>query len=424
MRGGPRNRLGAAVVTAALFGAGCVGATVPNETDSGGAAVTPLQQIQEQLRGRAAALMEGDVAAYLEPLTRRARRVERRIAEGAQRVPLTLFDPIIRVGHVNRAHDRVDDVRIDLVHRYEGLPDDSRFRIRLLNDYRLMDDGWVVTRSEVDVREIVPPQWVIEPVTYERSEHFLALFNPQLTTRSELDAALKLAERGRARLLRRITLEPDDVSLLELAGNTEEFGDIAVNPGGLGAAVTMFDFSALSGPSNLAVNRVMAVDLGVVLPNERRVRFERQSVKPRQVFQHELGHLALLPYESPQLPGWVAEAGAMYAANERRSTEWRDGQAQGVFDEITFAELSRSQSLYNLYEYAYANAAAGYLIERGGVERFWEFYKGFSEYEATRSANQGGRMAEANQALLKTHYDMTDDGLDLGTRRWIEKAVD
>lgn len=411
----------------AFLGLACTGTSRPQAITDGDPG-TPLQSFQQMLDRRATALLEGDPQAYLAGLSPAARKVERLIARGAQEVPLALVDPALRTGNVNRAQTEINDARTDLLFLYEGLPEDNRFRIRLLNDVKRRGDEWRVTRSVMDAHEVVPPMWAMKLVDPGRSEHFLALHSPGLPN---VDEILRLAERARRKLAGKMSLPADEVHLVQLARDSEEYAELLGPPDPMdplppgSVAVAKFEFSAASGVSALPVGRHMIVDLEALFGDVGKVAFEKRQVYPRQVFQHELAHLLLSRYTRPLTPSWVIEGAAMYLSGERLLEGWRYGTEHAFFAGKTIEDLSRQPDppLSSL-DYSYANAAVLYLVEEFGEATFFDFYKGFKNFETTRSVSEAGLRVEAVQGLLRIHYDISDNDLTEATREYIRKAIE
>lgn len=110
-------------------------------------------------------------------------------------------------------------------------------------------------------------------------------------------------------------------------------------------------------------------DEGIAMPDELARQLEDELV-PAQVFEHELAHLALSRVSRESTTGWVLEGGAMLLADERRIGSWRLGQLFGIYDRVSFADLSEMGKLNGAISYAYANAAVSYLVETFGEKKF------------------------------------------------------
>jgi hypothetical protein len=101
----------------------------------------------------------------------------------------------------------------------------------------------------------------------------------------------------------------------------------------------------------------------------------------------------------------------MYLAEERREATWRAGLDSGAFRGMSFADL-HEQELGPLH-YAYANAAALYLIEQDGPATFWRFYRNFRDADSTAEAGR----------LLELLYGFDAEALDERTLAWMREAV-
>ncbi|HSH61694.1 MAG TPA: hypothetical protein VK988_19010 [Acidimicrobiales bacterium] len=122
----------------------------------------------------------------------------------------------------------------------------------------------------------------------------------------------------------------------------------------------------------------------------------------------------------------MVEGAAMFLADERRMGSWRLGQLGGIYDDVSFAELSGDANLGDAITYAYANAGVSYLVETFGEKTFWDFYRDFKEYELRGSAEAHPleeTRANATHRLLLRIYDMNEKQLDEKTREYIKKAV-
>lgn len=167
-------------------------------------------------------------------------------------------------------------------------------------------------------------------------------------------------------------------------------------------------------------------DGGVELSDDLRKKLEAELV-PAQVFQHELGHLALSRVTRESTPGWVSEGGAMLLSGERRLGSWEAGELEKIYEEVSFTELSADRNLDSAVTYAYANAAVSYLVETFGKKKFWDFYRDFKEYEPSGASMEAHPLEElrsdATHRLLRRIYDMNEEQLDQKTREYIKKAV-
>lgn len=420
-----------------------------------GSAPGPRQAVDSMLRERAKALTAGNVDGYLAPMTPEARAVEEPIARGTTSVPIAEVNLLMDEADFDDAGTAVSAARIDFIYRYEDLPEDNLFRFRLLYDLELRDGSWMVTNAKHDERKTPLPIWARGPVAVASSPHFLALHRPGT---GRVDESLKLAEKARGKLLEGLTLQPDGKHVLLLAKDQAEYEDMAGEGAGASLALVSYIFRSSTANPTRAEARQMVVNLAAVLddparkadvgpehgsalgdedpgqdddedigpeiPDDLMAKLEAELV-PAQVFQHELGHLALSRVTRESTTGWVVEGGAMLLADERRAGSWQLGQQFGIYDEITFAGLSGESNLSNAITYAYANAAVSYLVETFGEKKFWDFYRDFKEYEPTGSMEAHPLeelRADATHRLLRRIYDMNEEQLDEKTREYIKKA--
>lgn len=409
------------VTTVALLAAACSESAQPLDD--------PRLEVRDLLADRARALNGGDREAYLEPVVGEARETEEHIAEGAQTVGLDLFKLTLTSAEVDRERGAVRNAEIDLIYRYEGVPENNQLRADLRANFEQRDGEWVMTRSEFYELDVPAPAWASGPIEATRSEHFLFLYRPELENPEGLVAR---GEEAYERLVSELTLEPEPLYVATLARNRQEFAEMtpAFEEGDLPPALTLSEFSSAGMVQQArAQNRHMVVNVSEVFRGQETENSEGEGpneeeghhgglVEAREVFQHELGHLALYPFTYPHTPRWVAEAGAMYLAEERREEAWAVGLASGVFEQQvrSFEELYRAGRDRDIdaWDYAYANAGALYLTEQGDVETFWEFYRSFDDPEST---DEAGR-------LLGHLYGFDAVELDQRTLEWMREAVD
>jgi hypothetical protein len=249
---------------------------------------------------------------------------------------------------------------------------------------------------------------------------------------------LRLLEEARAALLPKLTLKPDARHVVWLAANRTEFQQMSsipepIPPGAVALAGT--DYRRTSAHPFRPESRQMVANVDAILnrpeiPVEYRHEADPQ-VTAKEIFQHELAHLALTRFTRPTTPGWVVEGAATHLSGESRGAEWRSGQAAGVFETMSFAELGGQEDLMNSAEYAYAKAAVEYLVQAGGSEKFWDFYQNFKD--VGRSQPMGGMghsqdemrkvLSEATHRLLRRFYNMDEEDLDRQTLAYIEKEL-
>ena len=399
-------RLLAAVTAALLVTAGCGGGGSSGGDDS------PFGQARTMLRARAALLAEGDVEGYMAAVDPGAEEQERAIAEGAAAVPLSFANANIKPGGP-RTETSIGNALVEVVYRYEGLPEDNLFRFELSYDLERRDGRWVIVTS-LPGGENELPMWATGPVKATVSEHFLALHRPTI---EDAGAALATAEDARRDLAGRLeVVQSDPVHLVFLAGSEEEYAEIKgepTDPGELAAAG--FYFLSLSRPES---RHMIVKSHRLVDPTAEAATDDGGRAPPKAVFQHELAHLALTRFDGPYTPGWVNEGAAMYLGAERRLDSWKRGLAEGVFDDVSIDLMGNEEGLVDGIEYAYANAATLYLIEEYGAQKFFDFYRRFVPLGVTGEFEQ-----DPTGVVLGETYDISVFELDKRTREYMEKAV-
>jgi hypothetical protein len=433
-------------VGAALLGS-CKPGVVPQNRPKPAA----RDEIAAMLAGRAAKLAAGDADGYLAAMDPAARELEQPIAAGASSVPLTGFQFVIRDTIPNQA--TIPPVRVDLEYEYKGLPADNVFGIQLVYAFGKSrgvrgevaapraeqlhtleaaipprSEEWKITSASLASGEVLPV-WATGAVGAARSAHFLALFRPGANSP---DATLALAERAREALAPKLTFPLEPAFLTIFARNEAEYTAIS-SRGAPASAIAQAETTFSLTHSKISVrNRLILVNL------------EEMSSEPAAVetFQHELAHLALAPDTRPFTPSWVTEGSAMYLAGTRPVDAWRSGVHKGSFDLVTLDSLTTSAALgahdptgkAASVEYAYSAAAAGYLIETFGQEKFWSFYRfyagippayvydkipGGSESEVALTA----LAREVTQKALTASFALDSAALDLRVREWIERQA-
>ncbi|HUP70834.1 MAG TPA: hypothetical protein VM142_13620 [Acidimicrobiales bacterium] len=397
-----RTALAFAAATLALVIAGCTSRPSPEAVDE---VREPLRML---LRERARLLLAGDGAGYLAPMSPEARQAEESIARGALDVGLAALDFV--VGDVDTGTGgALDDVEVDFIYRYEGLPEDNDFRFRRIYTVEPRQGSLVITGSQPTADPLLQaPIWATGPVEVTRSPHFVALTRPgPMNT----EAILDMAEQARSRLVPKLTLEPDDAHLVLLARDGNEFSEFLSQapperPPGVGDTVSLAVARGVNrgrGPEE----RNMVADVSAIVRSARSSYEGRGGVTPEEVFQHELAHLTLLRFEGEDTPGWVTEGAAMFLSGERRVDQWRE-DVQAGFSGVSLAELSDGEELDGK-AYGYANAAALYLIEEYGADTFWDFYQGIKTSGTSR--------------MLRLSYKMDSAQLDDRIKAWIREQI-
>ncbi|MGQ0678718.1 MAG: hypothetical protein ACT4OM_03510 [Actinomycetota bacterium] len=424
------GRPASAAITSLVLLAGCSAPGLVNE------AASPAEPVRSQLttffQERANRLEKGDLQGYLAALDPSIAESERMFATGAAAVPIQAFKIRVGQGTFPPGERIYRGVGVDLTYRYDGLPEDNEFRVAFNYDLVSDQDGWRITAASIRPGSH-PPVWATGPVEMRRSEHFLALYRPDLEDPARI---MQEAEQARAQLDGKITFPLEGSYLLILAREDEQYRTMSSAPLAAVSPIAQVETSYEVTPETIKVlSRQMVV-------NSTRLHEDGSAL---ETLRHELGHLALAQVTRPFTPAWVSESAAMYLAGTRPVTVWRRGLTRGGFDSINIDLLTRSASLgeHNpsqvgaSLEYAYSAACAWYLVETYGAERYWRFYSSYAEvppaelYELLPEHTAGQQTDEAIKMLAITRtttalaeiFALNTSQLDQRVREWMARQA-
>lgn len=389
-------------------------------------------RLEEFLNSRVRLLEAGDIQGFLAVSSPAAQDFERPIAIGATAAPLTGLRMRLDRNSLRDAGDALNGIRVDLVYRYEGLPEDNSFRITLTYDFTEADGKWSVRNAGLKPGTALPV-WASGPVQSKQSEHFLALYRPEL---DDPDRILRDAEEARAQLDGKITFQLENRYVILVARDDAEYQTMSSAMLGPVSAIAQVETSYEVTPDTIRVlSRQMVI-------NSRKLHEDGAAL---ETLRHELGHLAVAQYTRPFTPAWVSESAAMYLAGTRPVAIWRNGLNRNRFDGITIERLTRASNLGEhdssregaSLEYAYSAAAAWYLVETFGAEKYWEFYRSYADvpardlYDKLPENSTAPEGEEAIEALAVTTtggslhqlFALDQVTLDQAIRRWMEAEV-
>lgn len=374
-------------------------------------------------------MLRGDTNGYLRPLTPDGETLERPLAEGAALAPLAqmrleLEEPSLVVGPGSTS---LANVRVTFTFRYEGLPPDNIFTLPLRYDFANSKTLRITGSRLEDGANL--PIWATGPIETLRSPNFLALHRPGLRHAAQ---TLEQAEKARSQLEGKITFPLESGYLLLMARDRAEYESLSNREAPI-SAIAQAETSFEVKPDSVRVlSRQIVVNLQKL--------FEEGEAD--ETFRHELGHLALATLTRPFTPAWVSESAAMYMAGTRPRRVWKEGLRTGRFDKMTFGALTTKAALGGgdptgeaaTYEYAYSAAAAWYLVETFGAEKYFEFYKSYTDYPARDLYERlpGDRIAtdseevfatiaaERTPVALRAIFGLSDADLDQKVRTWIQ----
>jgi hypothetical protein len=143
-----------------------------------------------------------------------------------------------------------------------------------------------------------------------------------------------------------------------------------------------------------------------------------------RVVTHELTHAALAGVTSGRTPAWLLEGVALYVSEDRRAGEAAElvvnATSAAQRRALTLAGLSRPDAIARLdgdaqaAAYAYASAAAFYIVGRFGRKRYLELYDAFNDEGLTGRTGTDVTSRAAERTLGRSL-----SRLDRDLRRWI-----
>jgi len=373
-----------------------------------------------------------DIQGFLSTASPAAQEVERPIAIGAVAVPVTGLKMRPHQSALRDPDAALTEIQVDLLYRYEGLPEDNSFRISFLYDFAEVEGTWTVTNAVLRPGTGLPV-WASGPIQSKQSEHFLALYRPELP---DPDRILREAEEARAQLDGKITFPLENRYVVIIARDDEEYLTMSSATLGPVSAIAQVETSYEVTPQTIRVlSRQMVI-------NSRKLHQDGAAL---ETLRHELGHLAVAQYTRPFTPAWVSESAAMYLAGTRPVAIWRNGLRRNRFDGINIERLTRAANLGEhetsregaSLEYAYSAAAAWYLVDTFGAETYWDFYRSYSEVPAQelydrlpentttpegRQAIEGLAVSTTTESLLRL-FNLDPQSLDREIRGWMTAQV-
>lgn len=402
------------VLLSALFLNGC-GSPGPSATESVGhgprsARSGPVEQL---LRDRTDKLNARDVEGYLAALSPAARSFEEPLVRRALELPVGRFDLSLGGATISDDGNHLRDAAVTLEYRYTELPDDNPFRLHLLYDLDRQPTGWVVAKAQFDRRpDATPPPelWPSGPVSLTRSPHFLVMARPGTRGVPQLTAA---AEKAYTDLVPTLPLPSDDRILLVLAADAKEYADNFGDVRSL--AYAPFELGR-GGPEE---RRIVADAGGLLAPGTVPLTDSPDPLTPDAVFRHELAHLALSRYTRSCTSDWVVEGGAMELAGERRTDRWKALARGGRLDGLALDPVPPATT-----DYAFVNAAAGYLVDTYGRATFLDFYRNFKNLPESGCSGQVANVRSAfDERLLRRYYRLGVADLEGHARDYIRSAA-
>lgn len=408
-----------AVVALALLLAGCGGSASPDGSGGSPARGTDAprppaaeDQLQRLLDRRARALAARRPAAYAATATGPQRAEDLATARNAR--ALRLRDVRLSAAGVEVDGDRaVLSVRAG--YRLAGVR--GRFEAERRMQATRTPDGWRVS-AESSRRQRHP--WEVGPVQELRSRHFLVIAPADLPAAElGLTDALEAGYEQMRSVLMGGSLRRR--SVVVVAGDARAARQMTEGIRGVASLAAISDSSVREQGAAERVVEVSSQRLLIVWPAFTALDPEGRD----RVIAHELTHAALASVTSGRTPGWLVEGVALYVSGDRRVGEAAQLVTAGAPDRalrraLTLTGLSQPDAVARLAgdrqsaAYAYSSAAAFYVVDRYGRERFLDLYDAFNE-----DALAGEASPALVDAAVRRVLKLPLARLERDLRRWI-----
>jgi hypothetical protein len=327
------------------------------------------------LARRSAALQRGDASAYAATATGGQRARDRRTARRTRGLRLRDVDLAI--------------VSIDLRGPRATLRAISRYGVRGVAGRFAADrslaavrtkSGWRIS-AETSRRERHP--WELGPVAERRSRHFVVLAPRSVDVAG--GGLLDALEAGYARMgeaLRRPRLQRR--YLVVVADGPAQVRALTERISGVAGLAAISDTEVRE---DGVARRVLAVDSQRLFVVWTAFRVLDPGGR-LSVVTHELTHSALAKVTSGRTPAWLLEGVALYVSEDRRADSAARLLASGepaARRALSLRALSRPDAIARLggaaqeAAYAYSSAAAFYIVDRYGRQRYLDLYDAFSD---------------------------------------------
>jgi hypothetical protein len=408
-----------AALLAALALAGCGGPSPPDAAPSptspaskpAGTREGDATALEALLRRRSQALEAGKAKAYAATATGPQRLRDREAARNA--APVRLRDVELTVDSADISGRRAK-LQVRSIYGVRGVRG-SFAGARRLTAVRT-GKGWRI-RSESSRRERHP--WEVGPVAEHRSRHFVVIAPRGLDV--EGGGLIEALETGYARMgdvLKRPRLRKR--YLVVIAGEARAARALTERISGVGGLAAISDSEVRESGSAQRVTEVPSQRLVVVWPP-----FSTLDADGRmRVVTHELTHAGLAGVTSGRTPAWLLEGMALYVSGDRRAGEAAELVADATSAEarrvLTLTGLSRPGAMARLHgdgqeaAYAYASAAAFYIVGRFGRKRYLELYDVFNH------ENLPGKVgADVTDRAVRRTLGVSLTRLERDLRRWI-----
>jgi hypothetical protein len=368
------------MVVGTLAVGGCAGDGARDGAGAGSAVDTRApepeahEQLDQLLAERAKALASGDRRSYVATATGEQRGRDRATMRNRRRVALA--DVGYEIRRV-RLDGRRATLGVRITYSVRGIRGEYSADRRVVATRR--GERWRV-RREGARRERLP--WEVGAYATTRTRHFVVMAPAD----AELGVLPEVLETAYAAISQRLVRpRPRRRYLVVAVADPEMAHRLTRFIRGTDTLSALTDAKVRDAGPARQVRDVVGLRMLVVLSNFAPLPYEDQVT----VLAHELTHAVLTPRTSGRTPAWLTEGIALYLSADRRV-----GQAAGLVAgargrgqrrALTLTGLSRPEAIAKTggdaqaAAYAYASAAAHYIVDRFGERRLLRLYESFND---------------------------------------------
>lgn len=407
------------------------GGGAPRPTATPSAEQVAVREIEALLGKHAAALAQGDEAAYLATFDPAGQAAARQTFARARTTPLKSVTmrlaPDARLADAGKG--ALTDTSIELTVAYRGIADDNPFLHSLDLDLVKQGAEWRIAKIEPDEN---PPFWLNGDVVVRETPHFLIFGRPSAA--ADLPALEAEAEVAYAALGGRgLALEAKYVAFY--TADQADFSRLVGRGGSrlLGVALARFAFE---GDTIVTRSRAFYINGAAFSGRNAPAGIDRKTT-----VTHELVHLALAPQSRPFTPPWLAEGVAVFYAGQNTAQSRRSLLEGNRLDGLSLDRLTRAEELgeHDVLgrnvgaEYAFSGETVAYLVQTYGEAKVLEFYRAYAAVPASTVRDklprfggayaQSGAFADLRRSLtgeyVQQYFNVSLEQLDADVKAWV-----
>ena len=358
------------------------------------------EQLNEMLANRAAALRDGDEAAFLKTSTGSQSSKDKRAIANAKALPIS---DVRMTAEGTEIEGEKGTLRVDMTYRFEDI---ETFYIKTSRmTVQKTEDGWRVARDRPSAGALAP--WEHTRYKARKSDHFLALAPAKM----KVGSLMTDLEKGRASMKSKLKgVKVPGKVLVIVNRNSNDTRALTRDLKTLSALVAIAEAQVFTDGPAKSVTDVAGQRVFVLW---RSYGKDSRSGR-RQTIAHELAHVALARRTGGRVPVWLSEGTAMYVSKDKRAgdagallsgAQLKDSSKQKSAENVlSLARLSKRDSFHNMsaiplsFAYSYSSAAAETIAAKyGGAKALLRLH---SAYNSEKLKGKPGR-ALTNRVFKK-----------------------